>query len=172
MYSLFASSLVWPVLAVLMAISFHQLPMTDSEDRFEQPTDLHNNWLELGGVHLSGMLLLLAIYAAKFVIGYLPVRWMRVYYFALLVALSLPYIWFFIVVDWRNPHVFRVSCWLYDPIGIWFIPAISFWADTNSMGTPRPQWYLVRSCVELVLILPWLIVWTIFSFFFLGGGWI
>src|SRR5262249_26759625 len=126
----------------------------------------------VGAVYGNAVLLLLLVYGTKFLIGRLPVRWVRVYCFALLVAASLPYIWLFVVLDWRNTHVFRVACWVHDPIGFWFIPTLSFTADTVAMRSPPFRWYVGRSCVEILLIVPWIYVWVFISFFFLGGGWI
>jgi hypothetical protein len=173
-YGVFVSFLLLPFLVGMMAVCFDRLPITNPENPFEQSGDAHHNWVGQGvnTAYRSALLLLVAVYATKFFIGYLPVRWVRIYYFALLVAFSLPYIWFFIVLDWRNPFVYRVSCWLYDPMGLWLIPSISFLADTISMGSPRPIWYLIRSSIELVFIVPWFVAWAFFSFFFLGGGWI
>ena len=68
--------------------------------------------------------------------------------------------------------MYRVACWVHDPIGIWFIPAISFTADTVAMCRFGPVWYVGRSCIEWVLIVLWVYIWAFVSFFFLGGGWI
>jgi hypothetical protein len=59
-----------------------------------------------------------------------------------------------------------------QPIGLWLVPALSFVADTVAMRSPRLRWYLVRSCIESVLILPTLYAWLLASMFLLGGGWI
>ena len=75
-------------------------------------------------------------------------------------------------MDWQNEHVFKVACWVYDPISIWLIPTVSFAADTAAMRSPRLLWDATRSCVELLLMVPWIYAWAIVSFFFLGGGWI
>ena len=102
----------------------------------------------------------------------LSVRWVRIYCFVQIVVASLPYIWLLVEFDWRNMHVFPISCWLYVPIGIWFVPTISFVADTIAMGNPRGLWYIGRSSLECLLMVPWMYAWIVISFFMLGGGWI
>jgi hypothetical protein len=94
-------------------------------------------------------------------------------WYGLALASSLPYIWFFVVVDWRNPHVFPVTCWVYDPLGIWVVPTLSFAWDVMHRPPLPTSVYLARSLVELVVFFPvWLVVWVFVSFFLLGGGWI
>jgi hypothetical protein len=171
---LVASILLWPFLAAGLAACLARLPTTDPTDPFTGPHDPYHNWVGQGVVTAYGnaLLFLLIIYACKFLIGRLPVRWVRVYWFVLLVLASLPCIWLLVVLDWQNPHVYRVACWVHYPIGFWFIPAVSFAADTVAMRTPGLRWYVGRSCVELLLLVPWVYLWGFFSFFILGGGWI
>jgi hypothetical protein len=126
----------------------------------------------VGSAYGNTLLLLVVIYGVKFLITRLPIRWVQVYCFVLLVVASLPYIWLLVVLDWRNMHVYRVACWVYYPIGIWFVPAVSFAADTCAMRSPRLLWYVGRSCLEFLLMVPWMYAWVLLSFFFLGGGWI
>jgi hypothetical protein len=170
----FASVLLWPFLAAASAACFVQLPWEDPEDPFMGPYDRNHNWIGQGKFEAFGdaFLLVLAVYVAKFLIVRVPVRGARVYFFSLLVVASLPCIWLFVVVDWGNPHVFHFACWVYYPIGFWFIPTISFAGDTIAMRSPSLPWYFGRSCLELLMIGPWSYAWTFISFLFLGGGWI
>jgi hypothetical protein len=119
---------------------------------------------------VNGVVFLVVLYTVKFFIGGLSDRWARVYFFALLLAGSLPCIWLLVVLDWGNPHVFLIACWVYYPYGILLVPTISFHADTAAMSSPSLRWYAGRSCVEVVLMVPWLYFWAMFSFFCLGGG--
>lgn len=136
--------------------------------------DDSHNWVGQGGtaVAANALALLAAVYVAKFLIGHLPARWMRVHAFALLVTASLPYLWLLVESDWRNWHIYRETCWVYGPVRFWAIPAASFVADTAVLRTPRPLPYLGRSLLEVVLMVPWTVAWVYFSFFVLGGGWI
>jgi hypothetical protein len=172
-YLLLASFVVWPLLLAAIAACFRSLPTIDSVPDMG-PYDDPRNWMGHGGLAVLGnaLLLLLVIYAGKYWIGQIPDRSVQVYFFALLVIASLPWLWLFVVLDWRNPYVFRICCWVYDPIGFWFIPAISFIADTIATPSRPLLWYFKRSCIEWLLMVPWLYVWILLSFFVLGGGWI
>jgi hypothetical protein len=149
---------------------------------FDPPLDLDEGndsitWLGQGAgtAYGFGFFLLVVIYVAK--------RWIvrcasslraAIGWYGLAVACSLPYIWFLVVLDWQNPHVFRLACWVYDPLGIWAVPTLSFtWDIMHRTPGLSEVAYLARSLVELVLIIPvWLAVWVFISFLFLGGGWI
>jgi hypothetical protein len=170
--AMLASVLLWPLLAWALATCFTTLPTTDHP--FARPYHYNHTWLGQGpaAACLNGLVLLVVIYGVKYIIGRVTVRWVRVYFFALLVISSLPNIWLFIALDWRNMHVFRISCWVYDPVGLWVIPCISFTADARAMRPPELAWYIARSCLEFLLMLPWLYAWVFISFFCLGGGWI
>ena len=66
----------------------------------------------------------------------------------------------------------RITCWVYEPLGLWLVPTISFLFDWQAGRLPTPGHYAARSCIEAVFIPFWMLVWMVFSFFFLGGGWI
>ena len=128
----------------------------------------------VGAAYGLGFVLLLIIYAAK---PWIPriassvpetIAW-----YALGVACSLPYIWFLVVLDWQNPFVFRLACWVYCPLAFWVVPTVSFaWDVTRRRPLPWGV-YFRRSFVEVVVVVPaWIILWLFASFFFLGGGWI
>jgi hypothetical protein len=173
-YGLCASVVLWPILAAAVAACRHSLPTAAVANPFAGPRDTSHNWVgqELGAAYGNALLLLVVIYAAKFLIGRMQIKWVRVYCFVLLVIASLPYIWLLVEVDWQNPHVYPVSCWVYDPIGIWVIPAVTFAIDTAATSDLDLRWYLGRSLLEFLLVIPWMFAWTFFSFFLLGGGWI
>src|SRR5262249_32534296 len=118
----------------------------------------HENLLgvTIGFPYGIALALVIVIYSAKFLLGRVRARWLRAYWFALLVLASLPCIWLLVVEDWHNRHVYRISCWVYDSIGIWFIPTISFAADTISLRSPKLLWYLGRSFCELALMVLWM----------------
>jgi hypothetical protein len=127
----------------------------------------------VGAAYGLGFLLFVIIYAAKpWIPRFASSRWQAVGWYALLVACSLPYIWFLVVLDWQNPFVFPVSCWVYDPIAIWAVPTASFVYDLTRWTRISSGEYLARSLVEIIVIPIWLHIWIFASFFFLGGGWI
>jgi hypothetical protein len=96
-----------------------------------------------------------------------------VLWYALFIAASLPYVWFFVVVDWYNHFVYYIECWVGYPIMIWTVPTISFLIDLQAPGTPTRRRYLIRSAIEIVVLIPvWWIFWVFFSFFILGWFWI
>jgi hypothetical protein len=147
----------------------------------DPPPDLHEDggwvtWLGQGvpAAWTLAFLLLVVIYAAKWGVGYVaPGRQMAVALYGLIVACSLPYIWFLVVVDWKNPFVFRFSCWLYYPVGVWLVPTASFAWDTAKGHPPSRGAYLLRSAIEIGIVFPvWAQMWAWVSFFLLGGGWI
>src|SRR5262245_36840466 len=116
-YGLIASLLLWPFLAVAIAVCLDRLPAIDSWPLDEEHA-FSRNWIGQGMIAglVYALLLLAGIYSGKYLIGRLSVRWVRVYCFVLLVIASLPYIWLLVVLDWRNFHAFRVTCWVYYPI--------------------------------------------------------
>jgi hypothetical protein len=173
-YGLVASLLLWPLIALALAACFNRLPIANMANPYAEPHDTGHNWVGQGAGAVLGnaLFLLVLIYTVKFFISRLPVRWVRLYCFALLVLSSLPCIWLLLVLDWRNRHIYRFTCWVYDPLGFWFIPAVTFIADVVAMRTPSIRWYAARSCVEILLMVPWIIVWAFVSVFILGGGWI
>jgi hypothetical protein len=145
------------------------------------PLHLHSNsndtnWFGqgAGAAFGLGVLLVLLLYAGKWGITWFTSNApARIFWYCLGVACSLPYIWYLVVVDWRNPFAFRVSCWVYYPIGIWLVPMGSFAWDVVTRTHCTPQDYLARSVLEMIVIYPlWLYFWVFSSFFFLGGGWI
>lgn len=148
---------------------------------FEPPPELDEGdptvtWLGQGVAAAFGLcfLLLVVIYAGK--------RWITLFarsvpeamcWYCLGVACSLPFIWFMLVLDWQNPFVYRFSCWVYDPIGVWAVPTASFAWDVTRRPPCSCEVYLLRSVIEIVAVIPiWLVSWVFVSFFFLGGGWI
>ena len=120
-----------------------------------------------------GFLLLVVIYVAKRVITHFAGSVLAtVGWYCLSVVCSLPYIWFLVVWDWQNPHIFRHTCWVYYPIAIWAAPR-QVLPGIEKAGALGWQLYLLRSFFEVVAVVPaWMVIWVFISFFFLGGGWI
>jgi hypothetical protein len=167
---LFAGIGIWAAITTLPAIC-------------APPPDLYlhrghgsKTWIGQGVEAAYGLsfLLLIAVYVGK--------RWITrmgssrataALLYVLGMACSLPYIWFFVVLDWHNPFVYRVSCWVYYPIAIWAVPTSSFAWDMTSRVPFSLQGYVARSLIELLMIIPaWVVSWMFVSFFLLGGGWI
>jgi hypothetical protein len=121
-----------------------------------------------------GILLLIIIYVGKRWISRFPLTVpAKALWYCLGMVCSLPNIWFLVVLDWQSPFVYRVSCWVYDPIAIWFIPTASFAWDVTRRTPCTGRVYLLRSAFEISLFIPiWVVFWLTVSFFLLGGGWI
>ena len=147
-------------------------PMGEMPPSFENRRD--GNWAGQGGLagaYYSFLLLFIA-YCIKRII---PTRCATIsfglYVYSLVILLSLPYIWFLCSSDWFQPHIYRVACWVGDPISIWFVPSVSFLADFHTR--PSFRQYLIRSSIEMIVIIPiWVVFWVFFSFFALDFGWI
>jgi hypothetical protein len=112
-----------------------------------------------------------------YVVKYYVVRYKRELrpslYWSFLVFVSLPFIWFFVVIDWFNPHVFRIACWLDAFLAFWPVPTVSFLVDASSDKPIHPGYFVLRSLAEILLGMPiWAVFWIFFSFFILGWGWI
>lgn len=148
---------------------------------FDPPSPMYENdekltWLGQGkaAVFALGFLLVAIIYIGKRWIT--PPAWSvptAVAWYCLGIACSLPYIWFLLVLDWENEFIYRISCWVYDPIAVWAVPTTSFAWDVTGHAPRTLGVYCLRSVIEIALVMPiWLLVWTMYSFFFLGGGWI
>ena len=96
-----ASIIIWPVILFGLVVSFTQLPPI--YDRPGPPFSNSTNWLG------QGQWFILAYAASLFLFIYL-VKWCLVrccrskpvaaYWYAVLVAASLPYIWFLLEIDW------------------------------------------------------------------------
>jgi hypothetical protein len=174
---LLAVMVIVSVLGAAIRFSARYLPSIKDNPPLLGETHQWQNWVGQGdGAYiLNSFLLLVVVYFAKWIIlDRCTRRLAAVELFAVLVALSLPYIWFLCEPDWTNPFVYRVSCWFGGPITIWFIPAVSFIVDLGSFGkTKSLKRYSIRSAIEAVIAFPvWAIGWAYFSFFILGWGWI
>ena len=172
---LLALIVVVAVLGAAIRLSACYLPsINDNPPSLERPQ--WQNWVGQGdGAYVvNSFSLLIVVYIAKWIIlDRCTRRLAAVELFAVLVALSLPYIWFLCEADWTNPFVYRVSCWIGSPITIWFVPAVSLLVDLGSFGkTKSMKWYLIRTAIEVGLAFPvWAIGWAYFSSFILGWAW-
>jgi hypothetical protein len=156
-------------------VSFSTLPPVFGDP----PADFgkYGNWIGQGGAipFVWAAILVVAIYPAKYIViknqRSVLLAWLT---YSGLIAISLPCIWFLVVMDWRNPHVFPIACWA-DPIVIWLIPTISFSFDCRGKSTtnciPRPLTYIGRSLLEWTLLPIWVYCWAFLSLVF-GWAWI
>jgi hypothetical protein len=91
--------------------------------------------------------------------------------FAGLLLLAIPVTW--ALSDWNQTNFYPIMHWLGAPIGLLAVPAASFAMDRKSWeryGRPRSVWWHV---LEFLVAVPvWFYVWTLFSFYGLGWGWI
>jgi hypothetical protein len=135
------------------------------------------NWFGQGGWAFAGygFSLLIAAYVFKwFVFAWCRRRLTASQLFSFFIILSLPYVWFLCEPDWFNPFIYRQMCWIGGPIGVWFVPLVSFTVDLCSWKKARClKNYVMRSGLEVLVVIPlWTCFWAIFSFFILGWGWI
>lgn len=94
-------------------------------------------------------------------------KWIADWFYFWIMVSSLPLIWFFLCLDWKNPHVFPVASWIGDPIGMWTIPTLTFLSDR--LGTPPTlRFYCLRSCLEILLSPAWLFIWVWIQFLYFG----
>jgi hypothetical protein len=152
-------------------LAFWRLPPLPGHPAFFGPA---GNWFRQEGwwMETHTALLLLFVYTAKrLILRRVPPARAVMWYMT--IALSvLPYIWFFVVVDWFNRHVFRIECWVGYPIAILTVPTVTFLWDRLNPDGPGPLWYLIRSTIEIVLVTPvFVVIWMYFSMV-LGWIWI
>lgn len=174
---LFALLLIVSILAASIKFSLRYLPPMS-----EMPPSLGEghegqNWIGQGGWGFAGytFLLLGATYGLKrIILARCKRRLAAAELFAIIVVSSLPYLWFLCEADWFNPFFYRVTCWVGGPIMFWFVPVVSFLVDLRTCRKPKALTrYLIRSAVEVVIAFPlWAYLWTMFSFWILGWGWI
>jgi hypothetical protein len=151
------------------------LPPVGSRSPWPPTAMSSTNWMgqSAGVAYALGGVLLVIIYVAKFIITRLthstPVL---IAWYCLLVALSLPCIWFFVDTDWWNPFVYRLACWVGLPVGIWLVPTYSLWLDASAAERPSLRQYCWRSVVELLLLVPVFVVALNVLMFVIGWGWI
>ena len=174
---LFALLLIVAIVAASIKSSVRYLPsISESPPPLGQGHE-DRNWIGQGGWAFLGYTsaLLAATYGLKrFILARCTRRLAAAELFALFVASSLPYLWFLCEVDWFNPFLYRVSCWVGGPIMFWFVPVVSFLVDLGSCGKPKSlTHYLIRSAIEIVIAVPlWAYLWAMFSFWILEWGWI
>ena len=166
----------WILVALGWYWSFRCLPPIN-EPPLWLPSGQEQNWIGQGGWAFAGYSLLLLVVAyciKRVVLTHCSRRGTAAYFFSLFILLSLPYVWFLCEPDWLNCFVFRVSCWVGGPIGVFFVPTVSFLVDFCNWNTPKPLGrYLIRSGIEILVAVPiWVVSWTYFSFFILQWGWI
>jgi hypothetical protein len=168
-FELFAFAAVAAATSLGFALALRYLPPIKGYPATFGP---NANWF---GQPVSGYVagLLLFVYAAKWpMLRQLPST-RALWWYALLVMCSLPYIWFFVVLDWFNRQVFHIECWIGYPITIWTIPTVSFIKDRLNPDGPSFAWYLIRSAIEIFILFPISVVVSGFiSLYLLGWIWI
>ena len=99
----------------------------------------------------------IAIYFWRFRISQLPSRRMRVAMFSILVALTLPFIYWTgaLLADWSR---ISVSKWLGDPVWVYTVPILSFLALDLRNHRRNRRSFLVVSAFELFVAIP---AWTV-----------
>lgn len=110
-----------------------------------------------------GIFLLIAFYCARYAIYRLfwnEKTCMILLYF-LLVGMTLPLIWLFVVTEWDNPQWTPVARWYGYPIGLLVIPTAFFRYDLNK-ETRDDLGILGRSLIEVVVLVPiWFVCWIV-----------
>jgi hypothetical protein len=128
-----------------------------------QTYGMPGNWIgQDGSSFVADFVLLLAlVYFSKRVILCRVSPSREVMWYVLILLCSLPYIWFFVVLDWFNRQLSPLACWVGYPILVWTIPTVTFVRDRlNDDEAPPPGWYLARSAVEIFFVFPyWMMIW-------------
>src|SRR5262245_59162891 len=165
-FALVVSAVCWPIIAAAFAYCVHELPPIYGGE-WKGTFNHSKNWFGMDDPALNIVWLssLIGIFVGKYFIREVQSPNLRIYYFAMLIVGSLPYIWLFVVTDWRNLHVYPVACWVHYPIGIWAVPMFFFIADTANEWKLTPLWFILRSILEIALMFVWGYAWAFISFF-------
>jgi hypothetical protein len=89
-------------------------------------------------------------------------------WYAILLAVALPFVWLFVNLDWDHEFVSPAANWVGSPIAVLFVPTAFFCFDLKSGSRLGLAWYVSRSLIELLLIPLWVIIWVYFEFLVLG----
>jgi hypothetical protein len=145
-----------------------------SDDRFERKTGVpfenvigqNGGWQVVYGLLLVGM-----VYWAKTEIVYRCRNDMfSILLFGLLVVACLPFLWVFVTTDWNNEAA-ELAYWLTLPIGLLTIPTIGLVIDLVCRPYREAKWYVIKTCIEVLLIPVFLNLWIVIEFL-LGFYWI
>jgi hypothetical protein len=90
--------------------------------------------------------------------------------YATISAMCLPLFWVFVTRDWNNAHA-ELGYWFTLPGGLLPVPTVGFICDLESRPYQSVRSYVRKTCIEVVLIPVWFILW-IFIEFALGFYWI
>jgi hypothetical protein len=116
-------------------------------------------------------LLLAVLYAVKFLVR----RWapgQAAALYGALLALSLPYLYTLVVVDWENPHVAPLGCWVGVPVMLLLVPTASFLLDWSGKVPPGLDLSAARAVIEAGLVSAWVMTWLFVECFVLGWVWL
>jgi hypothetical protein len=105
-----------------------------------------------------------AIYFWRFRISQSHSPRMRIAMFTILVAVTLPFIYWngALIADWAR---IPMSKWLGDPLWVYTVPTISFFALDLRNNPRERRAFVVTSCFELLLAIP---AWTIICLLWQG----
>jgi hypothetical protein len=170
---LILACVVVPELVVTYWASLRFLPGFSHNFALEDPYDTDGDWFGHPPwlAQACGVALVLAIYLMRYVLLRLrlsPHSSALVY--ALAVAISLPFIWFFVVNDWYGEFAYRINCWFAYPIGFWFVPTVSFLAGLRIDPAERAADFVRMASIECLFFMPlWMLCWALFAFW-VGAG--
>ena len=119
---------------------------------------------------LHAFLLIIALYLIKIRIAYLrtsPVVTILLY--LITVIALLPYLYLCAPFDWDYVDSSPLANWVGGPIAVFTVPMISFLYDICLQRHHRLWVWIVRSLIEIVVIIPiWVILWAQFELFVLN----
>jgi hypothetical protein len=123
--------------------------------------------------YLHAGLLLAALYALKFLlVKRIRDRPAAAAFYAALAALSLPYIYAFVITDWSGYDFDLLACRVGVPALLLAVPTASFLLDLRAREPPPPAYYALRTAAEVFLLLPlWASIWICIELVFLGWIW-
>ncbi len=164
------------LVAIVYSLYFSLVPVRPTaEDRWDK--DLfggpfanvlgQSGWWQLAYAGIA----LLALYSAKTAIVFRCRDNKRaVLFYAMICAISLPFLWVLVTTDWNNAHA-ELAHWFTSPVGLLLVPTIGFFCDLENRPYRTIRSYIAKTCAELILIPIWYVIW-IFIEFPLGFYWI
>ena len=111
-----------------------------------------------------GSALVVALYIAKTAIVFsrLTDSFAKAVY-ALIIAMCLPLLWIFVTTDWNNAHA-ELAYWFTLPVGLLTVPTVGFLCDLACRPYRSTWFYVMKTCVEGLLIPVWFALWILIEF--------
>jgi len=131
------------------------------------------NWFGMSiwsSLVLAGLLILVIYCMKAALLRSSLLTWQRIYLYFLGLLVSLPLIWFAVSANWYSPFVYPASCWVGDPIGLLFVPTLTFAADILSPSVSF-KLFLTRSLLEIVVVVP-IFAWFWYQLSCVLFGWL